>query len=114
MGKTHRDTWTRRERDAAALFGARRKVLSGSSGRDDETQSDSCHPRLFLETKLRAASAVRNLWEETRERARREKKTPVLALYAKGKHGGIICVHEDDFEAVAAEFLAARDGRELG
>jgi hypothetical protein len=33
----------------------------------------------------------------------------VLALYAKGKPGGLIVVHEDDFGVVAAEFLAARD-----
>jgi hypothetical protein len=107
---THRSTWKKREGQAAALFGARRQVLSGSSGRDDAaTCSDSTHPRLYLECKLRAASAVRNLWEVTRDAARREGKTPVLALYAKGKPGALIVVHEDDLEVVAAEYLAARE-----
>ena len=50
---THRSTWKRRERDAARLFGARRQVLSGSSGREDVTGSDTTHERLFIETKLR-------------------------------------------------------------
>jgi hypothetical protein len=106
---THRSTWKRRERNAAALFGARRQPGSGSGGRDDETRSDSTHSRLFVETKLRAASSVRSLWEETRERARREGKTPVLVLYAKGKPGGLIVVHQDDLATVAAE-LASPDG----
>ncbi len=100
---THRSTWKRRERDGAGLFGARRQPGSGSSGRADQTRSDSTHERLFIETKLRAASAVRSLWERTREHARRESKTPVLVLYAKGKPGGLIVAHQDDIAAVAAE-----------
>ncbi len=52
---------------------------------------------------MRAASAVRNLWERTRDRARGERKTPVLVLFAKGKPGGLIVVHQDDLAAVAAE-----------
>jgi hypothetical protein len=104
---THRNTWKRRERDAAGLFGARRQVLSGSSGRSDATTSDSTHPRLYIETKLRAASSIRTLWEKTREAARRERKAPVLMLYAKGKPGALIVVHEDDLEAVAAELPIA-------
>jgi hypothetical protein len=100
---TSRNTWKRRERDAANLFGSRRKVLSGSSGRDDETRSDSVHPRLFIETKLRASSATRSLWEATRTLARREGKTPVLMLYGKGKVGALVVCHEDDLAAVAAE-----------
>jgi hypothetical protein len=106
---THRRTWQKREQAAAGLFGAKRKVLSGSSGRDDETSSDSTHPTLFIETKLRAASAARSLWEQTRALARREGKTPVVLLYAKGKPGALIVVHQDDLAVVAAEFAAGRD-----
>lgn len=100
---THRRTWQRKEQQAAKLFGSRRKVLSGSSGRDDETRSDSVHPRLYIETKLRAASATRTLWEATRTLARREGKTPVLMLYGKGKVGALVVCHEGDLAAVAAE-----------
>ena len=106
---THRSTWKRRERDGAGLFGARRQPGSGSGGRPDQTRSDSTHERLFVETKLRATSAVRTLWEQTRDLARREGKTPVLILYSKGKPGGLIVAHQDDLAAIAAEL--AREGR---
>jgi hypothetical protein len=100
---THRTSWKRRERNAASLFGAQRQVLSGSCGRGERGRSDTTHDQLFIESKLRASSSVRSLWEKTRELARREHKVPVLTLYSKGKHGALIVVHEDDLAAVAAE-----------
>ena len=111
---THRSTWKRRERDAARLFGVERQPLSGSSGRPDGTRSDSTHGRLYVETKLRAASAVRTLWERTRDAARRERKTPVVILYAKGKPGGLVIVHQDDLAAVAAELAPFALGSQPG
>ena len=110
---TDRSTWKRRERQAARLFGSERQPGSGSGGRSDQTRSDSTHDRLFIETKLRASSAVRTLWERTAALARREAKTPVLMLYAKGKPGGLIVVHEMHLAAVAAELRTA-PGREPG
>jgi hypothetical protein len=104
---THRSTWKRRERDAARLFGAERQVLSGSAGRGDRSQSDSTHGQLFIEAKLRATSAVRSLWERTRDRARAERKTPVLALFSKRKHGALIVVHQDDLAAFVASLTPA-------
>jgi hypothetical protein len=95
---TRRSTWKRRERDAARLSGAERQVLSGSGGRGDRTRSDTTQGRHFIESKVRASSAVRS---------RVEGKTPVLALYAKGKPGALVVVHENDLAAVAAE-LAVR------
>jgi hypothetical protein len=85
------------------LFGARWQLLSGSSGQADRTRSDSTHPSLFIETKLQATSAVRRLWERARDQARRESRTPVLILYAKGKPGGLIVVHQNDLAAVAVD-----------
>jgi hypothetical protein len=106
---THRSSWKRRERSAARLFGTERQVLSGSCGRDGRSRSDATHQRLFIESKLRAAWAVRSLWERTRELARREHRLPVLTLYAKAKPGALIVVHENDLVAVAAEL--ANDGQ---
>jgi hypothetical protein len=100
---THRNTWKRRERDAARRFGVHRQPGSGSGGRADQTRSDSTHERLYIEAKLRAASSVRTLWEKTAALARREAKTPVLMLYAKGKPGGLVVCHESHLQAVAAE-----------
>lgn len=108
---TSRSSWKRRERRAARLFGAERQPCSGSSGRPDQTRSDSTSERLFIETKLRASSAVRTLWEKTAEFAKRECKTPVLVLYDKGKQGGLVICHERDLATVAAE-LKVFDGDE--
>jgi hypothetical protein len=105
--KTHRSTWKRREREAARMFGAERQPGSGSCGVPDRSRSDSTHDRLYIETKLRASSSVRTLWEKTAALARRERKTPLLMLYAKGKVGGLIVCHEMHLAAVAAELKTA-------
>lgn len=110
---THRSTWKRRERDAARLFGAERQPLSGSGGRADQTRSDCTHPRLSIETKLRASSSVPSLWDEPNHRARLEGKVPVLMLHGKGKLGWLAGCHERDLpellEAVAAGRLGVGD-----
>jgi hypothetical protein len=106
---TSRRWWKQREQDAAALFGARRKPGSGSGGRPDETCSDSVHPRIFLECKVRETNTTRTLWEATKLLAKKEHKTPVLTLFDKGRQGCLVVVHQDDFRAVAAEYLAAAD-----
>jgi hypothetical protein len=104
---THRSTWKRRERNAARLFGAERQPGSGSCGLPDRSRSDSTHDRLYIETKLRATSSVRTLWEKTSDLARREGKTPLLMLYTKGKVGGLVVCHEMHLAAVAAELKTA-------
>ncbi len=109
---THRSTWKRREREAARLFGAERQPGSGSCGDPSRSRSDSTHERLYIETKLRASSAVRTLWEKTAALARREAKVPVLMLYAKGKVGALVVCHEMHLAAIAVE-LATAPGREV-
>jgi hypothetical protein len=113
MGKTARRTWQKAEGRVAALFGARRQVGSGSSGRDDLTRSDSTHPRLFVETKLRQAHAARSLHDEVKARAHLEGKIPVVALVDKGRPGALVCVHTDDLADVLAEYAAANASPEL-
>jgi hypothetical protein len=56
----HSGTWKRREREAAALFGALRNIGSGSLGRADRSCSDSTHPKLYLEVKTRPKHLVRD------------------------------------------------------
>jgi hypothetical protein len=103
---TNSRTWKKAESRVAALFGARRQPLSGSSGRDDLTSSDTTHPRLFIEAKYRERHAVRTLYDKTKALARKEGKTPVLALIDKNRPGFLLCVHCEDMPALAAEFLA--------
>lgn len=109
MPKTSRRTWQKREQAAAAIFGARRQRCSGSSGIEGETCSDSTHPRLYIEHKLRASHAILSLWRETKDKAHKEGKTPIVILSEKGKHGQWSLIHEADMPAVVANWLAAQD-----
>jgi hypothetical protein len=104
---TNSRTWKKAEARVAALIGARRQVLSGSSGRDDRTQSDSTHSRIFIEVKYRQRHAVRSLFDETKAKARKEDKTPVVALLDKGRPGCLVCVHSGDLPLLVAEFTLA-------
>jgi len=105
--KTHKSTWKKRESAAAGLFGAKRQPLSGSSGRDDRTRSDSTHPGLFIETKLRQRHAVRALFVKTKLLAHLEHKVPVLALATKGMPGFLLVVDSEDLPKLVLEFLKA-------
>lgn len=113
MPPTHRRTWQKCEGRAAALFGAKRQPGSGSSGRDDQTRSDSIHPDLFIETKLRPEHAARTLLDATRILAGKEGKTAVLALASKGRPGFVLCVHSADIEALVVAWCAANATDEL-
>lgn len=110
---TARGTWKAFERRVATFFGCCRAVLSGSSGRDDATCSDSTHPTLFLECKLRERHTTRTLHDKTRELARKERKTPVLALADKSRPGFLLVVHSDDWRQVLVEWIASQDETEL-
>jgi hypothetical protein len=112
MMSTHRRTWQRTEGRAAALFGVRRQVGSGSGGREDVTASDSTHPALFIESKLRQCHTTRTLHDEAKRLATKESKVPVLALFDKNRPGFLIVVHSDDLATVLAEFAAALDPEE--
>jgi hypothetical protein len=104
---TNSRTWKKAEARVAALIGARRQVLSGSSGRDDRTKSDSTHARVFVEAKYRQRHAVRSLFDDTKAKACKEDKTPVVALIDKGRRGCLVCVHSDDLPILVAEFTLA-------
>jgi hypothetical protein len=91
------------------LFGCNRQVGSGSAGRPDLTASDSTHPTLFIESKLRDRHTARTLHDATKRLAAREGKTPVLALFDKNRPGCLVVIHSDDLATVLAEFAAALD-----
>ena len=73
-----------------ALFDARRQVLSGSSGRDDPTRSDTTHPRLFTEANYRERHAVRSLFDATKVLAPMEGKTPAATIVDKVRLGCLV------------------------
>jgi hypothetical protein len=104
MAKTHKSTWKRRERQAPLGFGVKRQRCSGSSGRADCSRSDSTHPTLFLETKLRTAHAAVALLDATRRLAKKEGKVPVVALASKGRPGLVLVLAIEDLAVVAREY----------
>lgn len=120
---THQRTWKRAEASVAAIFGCRRMPGSGSghAARPDvDDGSDSTHPRLYLETKLRPSWAAWTLWESVRAKARKMgryyqggHKVPVVGLRRKFRRGCLLVVHQDDYPEVTVEWLAARPDDQL-
>ncbi len=92
---THKNTWKQRERQIASYFGTKRVPLSGSNSGHD-TSSDSMHPTLYIEDKLRAKFAAVTLWDDTATKAKAEGKTPVVCLAEKGRPGFWVMVHSND------------------
>jgi hypothetical protein len=111
VAKTSRRTWQKSEERAAQLFNSHRQAGSGagSSGRDDQTASDSTHQVLFIESKLRDRHAVRSLHDAAKKSATKERKVPILALFDKNREGFLVCIHSEDFRFVVAQYLASLD-----
>lgn len=86
--------WKQRERQVASYFGGERTALSGGNGKI--TRADVIHDDLFIEVKLRQKHSAVTLWDDTKQLADKENKTPVIALCEKGRKGFWIMVHSDD------------------
>lgn len=100
----HKGTWKAFERRIATVFGSVRNRLSGSSGRDVESCSDSLHPRLYIECKARAQRhSLITLWHKTAVAAEREGKTPVVAFHSTVQRGDFVILRVDHLVQVAAE-----------
>lgn len=109
MPKPKTGAWKAAERRVAAMFYTLRNRLSGSSGRDDESASDSKHPVLFIETKYRTDHAIRTLYDETAAKASAEKKVPIIALVSKRKPGFLLVLHIDHLSQIAHEVKLCMD-----
>lgn len=101
----HRSTWKQGERRAAGHFGSTRNALSG--GNSGLTRSDSKHPKIFLESKHGKSHAVWTLYDSTKPKAKKESKTPVLAIHRKGSPGIIFCIHSSDMNEVFKQWYLA-------
>lgn len=93
----HRSTWKAGERRVAAIFGAKRNPLSG--GNSGVTRSDTRHETLFIECKHSKKHAVWTLHDDAKQLAKKENKTPVVALLRTGSPGVIFCIHTDHLSA---------------
>jgi len=96
---TDKSTWKKRERSAARFFGAERNSLSG--GNSKLSRSDSTHKELYIECKLRVKHSVVALWDDTKTKADKEGKVPVICLMEKGRPDFWIMVKSTDLVDVA-------------
>ena len=94
----HRGTWKKFEARVARMFGSKRAPLSGING--GVTASDSLSPDFFVECKMRKKHALWSLFDDTRAKAKKESKVPVLAVGETNRKGALICIHSDDLGRV--------------
>ena len=92
---TARRTWKIREGKIAKDFGTQRNPLSGSMS--GHSSSDSLSNTFYLESKLRAKPPGWNLFLDTREKAKLEKKIPIVVLSKK--------YHKDKIAMIDYNFL---------
>ena len=70
---TSKRTWQRFEAAVAAIFGTKRVPLSGSNS-GHNTHSDSMHPDIYIECKLRESFSIWRLFDDTSKKAKKEGK----------------------------------------
>jgi hypothetical protein len=92
---TARETWKKFERKVAKKIGGVRTPLSGSHSR--HTSGDVIHDVFYVECKYRKNFAVVSLFDEVREKAKKEKKIPMLVLKQKNRHGELVVMDLNDF-----------------
>lgn len=99
---TSKSCWKSFERTVAEFFGTKRVPLSGSNS-GHGTNSDSLHPRLYIECKVRGKVAIWQLFMDTEEKAKVEGKIPVVAIKQKGGKGYLLVIRPNDIEKICSE-----------
>lgn len=94
---TSKSCWKSFERKVAEFFGTKRVPLSGSNS-GHGTNSDSLHPKVYIECKVREKFSIWNLFVDTEKKAKVEKKVPVVALKQKGEQGYLLLLRPEDLE----------------
>ncbi len=108
---THRNTWKVAERKVATNFGTKRTPLSGSNS-GHNTNSDSLHEHLYIETKYRLKHAAVALYNDTKAKAKAEKKIPIVALKQKGETGYLILIDPKHLIEIAKHYVTKQQSGE--
>ena len=96
---TSSSNWKSFERVVASYFGTRRVPLSGSNS-GHGTNSDSLHPKLYIECKVRSKIALWLLFIDTENKAKVEGKIPIVAVKQKGEKGYLLVLRPNDLEKI--------------
>ena len=75
-------TWKSVERRIAKMFGGTRNSLSGGNSKAGTT-GDVVHKKLYIEVKHRNKIPFYKIWEDTKEKAKLEKKVPIVVIHKK-------------------------------
>ena len=97
---TSKSCWKGFERTVAKFFSTKRVPLSGSNS-GHNTNSDSLHPKVYIECKVRHKIAIWQLFKDTADKAKNERKIPVVALKQKGEKGYLLVVRPEDLQKIA-------------
>lgn len=97
---TSKSCWKGFERTVAEFFSTRRVPLSGSNS-GHNTNSDSMHPKLYIECKVRGKISLWQLFKDTENKAKNERKIPVVAIKQKGEKGYLLMIRPDDLKKIA-------------
>lgn len=108
---THRSTWKASERRVASFFDAVRISLSGSNNQQAQTSSDTDSEDFYIEVKYRQKFSVLTLFHDVIQKAKKEKKLPLLALVEKGKPGFFLVLRQKDLETLVNMVLDMRLAR---
>lgn len=92
---TSKSCWKNMERRNANRFGARRNPLSGSASAHN-TNSDSLSESVYIECKVRAKFSIWELYKDTEEKAKIEKKIPLVAIHQKGERGDLYVLRPEN------------------
>ena len=89
-------TWKAFERIVSRFFQTERNALSRINSKI--TSSDTLSEVLYIECKYRANSSLHTLYEDTRKKAEKENKLPIVCTKTKGSSGFLITIHSDHFD----------------
>lgn len=95
--------WKAQERRIAKQFGTTRTPLSGSNS--GGTQSDTKHPRLYIEIKSRKRLPewFTKTVEDTKAKAMKEDKIPLTVFHQKGSTDDYFVLNVSDIIKIAKE-----------
>ena len=94
--------WKETEREVAAAFGTTRAPVSNNL-----THSDTFQEKLYIEVKKRNRFWIWTLFEDTKKKAKAEKKIPIVCIKAKNQRGFLIIVRPCDLAKVAEELICS-------
>lgn len=87
----NKSNWKGFEREASTMFNTKRAPVC-----NNVTHSDTFSDTLYIECKKRKRFWIWGLFEETKAKALKEKKIPLVAIKQKGKKGFLVLCRPED------------------